>query len=102
MATVYLIHLDRPIKHSRHYIGYTALESAELRLKRHKQGDGAEFLAYANELGIEYDIARRWEFPDWKSARAFERKLKHYKNAPRYCPICNQIPLNPEICNKRF
>ena len=37
MGTVYLIHLDRPYKHARHYLGFTSggKRAALRRFKRH-------------------------------------------------------------------
>lgn len=89
MATVYLIHLDRPIRHSRHYLGYCANETLEQRLHRHKTNNGAVLLREANNRGITYNVIRTWNSLDWKSARTLERKLKSWHNSPRLCPICN-------------
>lgn len=96
MATVYLIHFDSPLKHARHYIGYTALESVYNRLARHKAGDGAKILRVCNERGITYRIVKTWEFGTWQEARDFERKLKRRKMSPRICPVCNGHLCNQE------
>lgn len=90
MATVYLIHLEQAIKHAKHYLGYTALESVEDRLTRHKAGNGARLLQYANSLGIDYKIVHTWDCKDTHAARNLERKLKRQHNSPRLCPICKK------------
>lgn len=79
---VYLICLDKPICRSRHYIGYA--EDIEARFAVHKSGQGAKFLAAANEYGINYSVVRVWPEGD----RKFERKLKNQKGAADYCPHC--------------
>jgi hypothetical protein len=38
--TVYLIHLDRPLAHARHYLGST--DDLERRLHEHEQGNGSK------------------------------------------------------------
>ena len=101
-GTVYLIHLDQKICHAQHYIGYTRLDSVEQRLNRHKSGSGARFLQYANQIGVNYSIVKTWTFSNWKSARAFERKLKSQKHAPRLCPVCNQHLCNQENLQSDF
>ena len=84
---VYLIHLDKPIKHSQHYIGYAlSLDSLPLRIKHHKAGNGARFLQVALERSITFECVRVWD----TATRDFERFLKHkYKSARDLCPICN-------------
>ena len=83
---VYLIHLDTPLKHARHYVGFSV--HVEARLAHHKDGTGARFLQVCNERGINYDIVKVWPGAD----RKFERKLKNTHNVARYCPICNKHP----------
>jgi len=96
MATVYLIHLDQPISHAKHYLGYSSLENVIDRLARHKAGKGARLLQVANERNITYSIIRTWEFATWQEARKFERKLKSQKHTPRLCPVCNRHLCNQE------
>jgi hypothetical protein len=42
IGTVYLIHLDRPYRHARHYTGWTP--DLDTRLTRHAKGQGARLL----------------------------------------------------------
>lgn len=79
---VYLIHLDKPIGHARHYIGYS--KDPRARLKRHRAGRGGRLLAVAAKRGIYFDIVRVW--PD--AGQAWERRLKRQNNASRLCPAC--------------
>lgn len=90
IAHVYLIHLDRPLKHARHYVGFCAAECPEDRLKRHKSGNGARMLRAANLVGIDYHIIRTWDNLTIHQARQLECRLKRQHNAPRLCPVCNK------------
>ena len=81
---VYLIHLDEPIGHARHYIGYA--DDVDKRLVRHRRGNGGRLLKVAARRGIKFHVARIWPDGD----RALERRLKRLKNGPRLCPICRE------------
>ncbi len=89
-ATVYLLHFDRPYRHARHYVGYTALENLEQRLQRHREGRGARLLARCVREGIEFKPVRTWVFGSAEAARKKERRLKKSGGASRYCPVCKQ------------
>lgn len=82
---VYLIHFDRPIFHSRHYLGCTS--SLRARLLRHALGNGANLLRVARHRDIEWTVARIW-----RAGFDVERNLKDLKNMPRYCPMCTKAP----------
>jgi predicted GIY-YIG superfamily endonuclease len=79
---VYLIHFDKPYKHSRHYLGYAA--DVDERIERHRSGSGARLLQVVNAAGIEWQLARTWS-----GDRKFERWLKRKKGAAWFCPACN-------------
>lgn len=49
----------------------------------HVHGAGSVLIAFANFLGIPWQLARTWD-----GGRSLERKLKNRKCAPRLCPIC--------------
>lgn len=89
-ATVYLIHFARPYRHAKHYVGYTALESVEDRMRRHRNGSGSRLLQVVTQAGIEWWIARVWEFPTVGEARKKERQLKNH-SAGRNCPVCRGL-----------
>jgi predicted GIY-YIG superfamily endonuclease len=83
MSTIYLLHLDTPLRHARHYVGF-ANDDLDARLERHAAGNGARMLAVCRERGITWTLARTWT-----GDRRFERALKRRKNAPLLCPVCN-------------
>lgn len=82
MAVVYLIHLDEPYKHARHYLGFTL--NLQARIKLHRSNCGAKLLRAVNRAGIGWTVVRTWE-----GGRPLESALKRQKNAPRLCPVCS-------------
>ena len=94
-GVVYLLHFNAPIsdKHTaQHYLGWCY--DLPSRVNLHLQGRGARLTQVARERGIGFVIANTWP-----GNRAFERRLKRRKNAPRYCPICRREKLGPHIEN---
>ena len=79
---VYLIHFDRPLHHARHYLGYCADGTLEVRLIRHRAGRGARLLAVLRELGIGWQVVRVFE-----GDRRLERRLKNHPT-PDACARC--------------
>lgn len=47
---VYLLHLDTPLSHAKHYMG--SCDDLDARLERHRTGSGARMLAVCIERGI--------------------------------------------------
>jgi predicted GIY-YIG superfamily endonuclease len=86
-GTVYLLHLDPPVKHARHYVGYTS-KGVEQRLEAHRAGRGARLLEVVKEAGGTFRLTRTWP-----GSRALERAIKDRKNAPKLCPECTPQPL---------
>jgi predicted GIY-YIG superfamily endonuclease len=82
MSTIYLLHLNTPLRHAKHYVGLA--DDLHARLERHANGQGARMLAVCRERGISWDLARTWE-----GDRSLERRLKNRKDAPQICPICS-------------
>jgi len=81
--TVYLLHLSRPIRGKRHYIGITG--DPDTRLRLHVElGGGSAITRKAKKLGIAVRVARTWKNAD----HSFERTLKRRKDAKRLCPLC--------------
>jgi hypothetical protein len=75
--TVYLIHLDRPLAHARHYLGST--DDLERRLHEHEQGNGSKMLAAVARAGIPWRLGRTKSWPQLLPGnRAWERRLKRY------------------------
>ena len=81
LGTIYLIHLDRPYHHARHYLGLA--KHLESRLAHHRNGTGARLLEVVGEAGIGWRVVRKW-----RGSRGDERRLKNRKDSPRLCPIC--------------
>lgn len=85
---VYLLHFDRPLGNpenrraqAQHYLGYA--DRLDRRALQHLTGRGAKITQALFARGIGFQIARVWP-----GSRAFERKLKNRKEAPKLCPIC--------------
>lgn len=84
---VYLIHLERKLKHSQHYIGFVdGEERLESRIEFHKKGRGSKFLKAVSAAGIDFSVVRTWKEGD----RNFERQLKNRKKARKLCPVCKE------------
>ena len=82
-GTIYLLHLQHPYCHARHYLGWTARRLDE-RLAEHRAGRGSPLIAAAAAAGITFELAATWP-----GTRHDERRLHRYKNSPaRLCPIC--------------
>lgn len=82
VATVYLIHFNRRLKHAGHYIGFTT--DLDKRLTDHLCGQGARLMEVLMLSKIEWKLARTW-----RGDRKFERWLKNKKDADWFCPICS-------------
>lgn len=83
-GTVYLLHFDKPYKHAKHYIGWTANLSERLAAHMTGGADSGRLMAVIKEAGIGFKLARIWT----EATRDFERSLKNKKCAPQLCPIC--------------
>ncbi len=85
LGTTYLLHFEKPLKHARHYLGWT--NDFEKRMEEHHNGKRERcVLTWAiRKQGIIWTVARtRVNVPI-----SHEKKIKKMKNSPRYCPICN-------------
>jgi predicted GIY-YIG superfamily endonuclease len=80
-GTIYVLHLDPPFKHARHYTGWT--QDLAGRLERHRRGNGSKLLAAAVATGCTFRLARTWS-----GCRNAERRIKRTGGASRFCPIC--------------
>jgi predicted GIY-YIG superfamily endonuclease len=85
-GTVYLLHLDPPLKHARHYTGWTS--DLDQRLEAHRAGRGARLLEVVREAGGTFRLVRTWP-----GSRTLERAIKNRKEAPKLCPECSPHPL---------
>jgi predicted GIY-YIG superfamily endonuclease len=80
---VYLIHFSSKLHHAQHYVGFVD-GNLPRRIRRHKSGRGAKLLAAVTLNGIGWQVVRVWP----EGNREFERKLKNYKKARCFCPVC--------------
>jgi hypothetical protein len=71
-------------KHAGHYLGYA--ENLARRMKMHRAGRGSRLVAVIIGQGLGFSVARTWD-----GNRTLERRLKNQKNAPRLCPLCQQV-----------
>lgn len=84
LGTVYLLHFSRPVRHARHYLGWTVREDANARFQRHASGQGSGLVRAAIAAGATVELARTWEQKD----RHFERALKNQRDGCGLCPLC--------------
>lgn len=84
-GTVYLLHLDPPLKHARHYTGWTS--NLDQRLDAHRKGRGARLMEVVKEAGGTFRLVRTWP-----GDRSLERAIKDRKEAPKLCPECTPQP----------
>jgi predicted GIY-YIG superfamily endonuclease len=84
-GTVYLLHLDPPYRHARHYVGWTRDLAA--RLDAHRAGQGARLMEVVKQAGGTFRLARTWP-----GGRDRERAIKNRHEAPKLCPECSPHP----------
>lgn len=82
---VYLICLDRPLGHARHYVGWA--NNLEARLAYHGGPGGARILAVAKSRGITWTLVRKMP-----GSKQDERRVKRAGGQVRYCPRCSPRP----------
>jgi predicted GIY-YIG superfamily endonuclease len=80
---VYILHIDPPYQHAKHYIGYTVRPIKE-RVAEHLAGRGSPLVAAALAAGHSVTVSLKWVGGN----RAWERYLKRKKETPRWCPCC--------------
>lgn len=83
IGTIYLLHFSSPVRHARHYLGWT--QDLDRRVEDHRSGQGSPLVAAAVAAGAEVTVARTWTGVD----RNFERRLKNRKEGPALCPVCS-------------
>lgn len=82
---VYLLHLDPPLRHCRHYIGYARTgTNLDERLIRHQKGTGGVLPREAGKQGSIISLVYVW----LTAGKEFERRLKRNGGAVRWCPVC--------------
>lgn len=77
---IYLLHFDRPLKHARHYLGWSAsMQSLHRRMDHHENGtSGARLMEEVKKAGIRFELARVWP----EGTRQDERRMKQRGHKP--------------------
>lgn len=86
MGICYLLHIDPPYQHAKHYLGYSEQDdTGEKRLAMHLSGRGSPLIKAAVAAGCKVSLVRVWQ----QATRTFERQLKNNGHVgPRLCPTC--------------
>lgn len=95
-GTIYLIHLDQPMKHARHYLGFAI--DLDARIETHRRGiaESCSFMRAVHKAKITWSVVRTW-----KGSRDLEKKLKCRRprkdgsrtrggSMTRHCPLCRE------------
>lgn len=80
---VYVLHIEPPYRHARHYIGFTRGAVLD-RYAVHMEGRGSPLIRAAVAAGHSVTVAHAWSCGN----RRFERHLKNRKDANRWCKLC--------------
>lgn len=83
---IYILHIDPPLKHARHYVGWTKDDDVTRRVSEHLNQSGrrpSKLIGAALRAGRTVTLAGTLE-----GDRDFERQLKNRGGAASYCPVC--------------
>lgn len=85
---VYLLCLDTPLAHARHYTGWAKnARTLERRIEHHANGTShVRFMEAVREAGITFTLVQ----VEWDGTRDRERQLKQQGGATRRCPRCRE------------
>lgn len=83
--TVYLLHFERPVGRSSHYIGITRTSRLTDRMREHGHGRGSGLTSRAAKAGVKMWLCRTWE----TNTVSLERSLKASGHHNQKCPICS-------------
>lgn len=84
---IYVLHIDPPFHHARHYVGWTKDGNVEKRVREHITQTGShpsKLIGAALAAGRTVTLAGTLP-----GDRTEERRLKNLGGASRYCPRCN-------------
>ena len=86
LGYVYVLHFDRPLKHAKHYVGWSKDHPLKPngRIDKHRKGQGSALTKALFQAEIGFEVSIIWE----GVCRNFERRKKNSGGASRYCPIC--------------
>lgn len=100
MASLYLLCIDPPYQHARHYLGYAS--KLGRRILEHRAGHGSKLTSAAVAAGSELILVRTWP----NGTRAMERTVKNRGDTKRKrgsshlrdrCPRCQGKPIRGYI-----
>lgn len=83
---IYILHIDPPLAHARHYVGWTKDADVARRVREHLEQTGrrpSKLVAAALRAGRTVTLVGTLE-----GDRDFERRLKARNGASKYCPVC--------------
>lgn len=83
---IYILHIDPPLAHARHYVGWTKDEDVNRRIRQHLTQSGShpsKLIGAALAAGRAITLVAVLE-----GDRNFERRLKRRGSAKGYCPAC--------------
>jgi predicted GIY-YIG superfamily endonuclease len=82
--SVYILHLSPPLKHARHYVGFS--EQVKKRFNHHLAGTGSRFTQVCREKGITLTLAVVIRH----ASREDERRIKTASRMRlrERCPVC--------------
>lgn len=86
MACVYLLHIEPPLAHASHYVGFTVDDEPHARVAQHLAGQGTPLVRAALVAGSVVTLEGWW--PTCAGGRHLERTIKMQKNTARLCPRC--------------
>lgn len=86
MSAVYVLHFEPPLKHARHYVGFTDQADVAARLDDHLTGRGSPLVKAAVNAGSRVELAHVFVGAD----RAFERRIKKSTDVCRWCRLCGR------------
>ena len=89
MRGLYLLHLEPPYLHAKHYLGYSS--SIRLRVLEHAAGGAKASPLIRAQLaaGGRFWLVRVWPRGD----QTLERRLKRSGHVARFCPLCRPAEL---------
>jgi hypothetical protein len=85
---IYILHIDPPLRHARHYVGWTADEDVSRRVREHLHqvgGRPSPLVGAALAAGCRVVLAGTLE-----GDRTMERWLKNKHGAASFCPLCRE------------
>lgn len=90
---VYLLHFDKKIGRSLHYMGSCEQDRFNARMREHQTGNGASLTKRAVEQGAGFVLAGLWIVKD----RSEEKKMKRRGHFNQTCLECARGTVEPDL-----